>query len=308
MMTDAQTMSPPEKVSLPPASLIICTRNRPTLLRDTIDSILQGESVPREIIIIDQSDQPDTALEGIARAGCEIGYRWVEWVGLSRGRNTAMGIARYDLLVFTDDDVLVEPSWFRTLVEAAVTAGPQTIVTGQVRPADPAPAPDMFVPSTKVDPERTVYTGRQFEGALFPLNMAMSRTVFDTVGPFDERLGGGTTYRGAEDTDLAFRVLQAGMRILYEPSAVVYHRGWRTRREAIPLRWNYGVGRGAFYAKHITRQDRSMLRRMLVDVKNHLVSFLVHLRPERERAYRDGVLGIGILYGAGRWLLTPQKR
>ena len=48
-MTTRQSFTPP---SLPPTSLIICSRNRPALLRKTVESVLQGDEVPTELIIV----------------------------------------------------------------------------------------------------------------------------------------------------------------------------------------------------------------------------------------------------------------
>ena len=39
-----------------PASVVICTRNRPVLLSQAVASILAGDDVPAEIIVVDQSD------------------------------------------------------------------------------------------------------------------------------------------------------------------------------------------------------------------------------------------------------------
>jgi len=51
----------PLPAPLPPASLVLCTRNRPPLLADTLRSILDGEEVPAEIVVVDQSDEPCAA-------------------------------------------------------------------------------------------------------------------------------------------------------------------------------------------------------------------------------------------------------
>src|SRR5690606_25288016 len=44
------------------ASVIICSRNRPTLLKEAVLSIIEGDELPEEIVIVDQSDDPDAAL------------------------------------------------------------------------------------------------------------------------------------------------------------------------------------------------------------------------------------------------------
>ncbi len=290
---------------LPPASLIVCSRNRPQLLAEAIASILAGTQVPDELIIVDQSDTASPALAALkSERGCDIRYVWTRSVGLSRANNTGIAAARHEVLVFTHDDVWVERAWFETIVRAALDAGPRGVVTGQVKPTA-ARTPGGFAPSAKVDDAPAVYAGRLNVDVLYPLNMALPRSAFAEVGGFDERLGPGTPFPGAEDSDLGFRLLEAGYRIHYVPAAVIYHRAWRTARDYLPLRWAYGCARGAFFVKHTNRRDWHMLRRMARDVLR-LRDFPWRVVRERRRACGDVALAGGILYGAVRWWLTQH--
>jgi GT2 family glycosyltransferase len=289
---------------LPPASLIVCSRNRPQLLVDTVHSILTAEAMPTELIVVDQSDQPNPALEQLpSSAGCQIRYLWTRTVGLSRANNLGIAAARYDLLVFTHDDVFVSADWLEAITRALLAAGSRSIVTGRVRP-DVAGTSGRFVPATKDDPAPAIYSGRLAVDVLYPLNMALHRSAIADVGGFDERLGPGTRFPGAEDSDLGFRLLEAGYRICYVPQAVVYHRAWRTTREYLPLRWGYGYARGAFYAKHWNRRDSYATGRLIADMRNHLVSLPQRLWRERLRAYGDLALLAGMLSGAATWLMS----
>jgi GT2 family glycosyltransferase len=293
--------------SLPATSLIICSRNRPKLLAETIISILKGNEVPTEIIIIDQSDEQHPSLATLRTdRDCQIRYLWTQSMGVSRARNAGIDAAQHDILAITDDDMFAAPTWYAALIRALLEARPQNVVTGQVRPAN-AEILGGFVPSTKADGSRTVFEKRVAEGVLYTGNMALYRSTLDHVGVFDDRLGPGTSFPAGEDNDLGFRLLEAGYRIIYVPEAVLYHRAWRSDHEYVPLRWSYGVGRGAYYAKHLTLRDRYMLKHMLKDVKVHVSLFLHRVRRERRRAYGDAMLALGILYGATRWLLTQRK-
>jgi GT2 family glycosyltransferase len=292
--------------SLLPVSLIICSRNRPDLLAESVDSILQGDHMPAELIVIDQSDVPHAALAvRSGERGCDLRYLWTRSVGLSRANNLGIAVASHSLLVFTHDDVLVSREWLGTLVDALRAAGQRAIVTGQVRPA--AQTPGGFAPATMVDETPRIYQGRLDRDILYPLNMAMYRSAVDEVGGFDERLGPGTPFPGAEDSDFGFRLLEAGYRIHYVPQAILYHRAWRAAGDFLPLRWGYGHARGAFYAKYICLHDWYMLQRMTRDVAVHIALFVRRLRHERQRAWGDAVLAAGILVGASKWLLIQRK-
>ncbi len=290
------------------ASLIIASRDRPDLLADTVASVLQGEEVPAEMVIVDQSHSPHPTIGNLgASRECQVRYLWVQTAGLSRGRNTAITSARYDILAVIDDDMYVAPDWFTKLVQSLEKGGPRSVVSGQVRPYFPKGGMG-FVPSTKITETPAVYQGRVKKDVLLTGNMAMYRTAVEAVGLFDERLGPGAPFPSAEDSDFGFRLLEAGFCIRYVPEAIVYHRAWRTEDDYLPLRWSYGLGRGAFYAKHFDLRDRYMQQRMFADIRNHLLAFPFHLRQQRLQAYGDLTLTWGILVGAARWLATERKK
>lgn len=289
-----------------PVSLIIASRNRAHMLIETVESILQGTCVPNEIIIIDQSDQPNPTLASATADGvCAIRYQWSRTVGLSRANNLAVARAQHDLLVFTHDDVRVTPTWLGTLVAALVQAGPRAVVTGRILASEPKRA-GTFAPTLRTATQPARYHGRIGKDVLKPLNMAMWRAALHEVGGFDVRLGPGTSFPGAEDSDLGFRLLEAGYQIVYVPEALVYHRAWRAEREYLPLRWRYGLAQGAFYAKHLQLRDRYMLRRFALDANHRVRRFPGRLWREGRRGLGDPLFIIGNVIGATRWFLSGQ--
>lgn len=251
----------------PQSSLIICSKDRPTLLLETVESVLSGHQLPTEMVVVDQSASVHTAIAAMKKErGCEIRYIQSTSVGVGAGRNLGIASARYDLLVFIDDDMFVEPDWFSQMVEAVVNAGPCNVITGQVLSGE-SEVPGGTAPSTKKDHQPAIYRGRIGMDVLYTGNMGAFKSAFDEVGMFDERLGPGTAFPAAEDNDLGFRLLEQGYSIRYIPDAIVYHRAWRSKSESLSLEWRYGVGRGAYYAKHMSWRDRYMLSRMLWDMK-----------------------------------------
>lgn len=287
---------------LPSTSLIIPTRNRAALLRDTVRSILEGEEVPEELVVVDQSDErnEELASRGEVR-GCAVRYVWEPGEGVSRARNTGMRLARGEVLVFTDDDVLVEPAWFGTIVRAVRAAGPRSAITGRVWPMAP-PGGGGYVPSTKTDPDAAAYEGRIGADVFFGGNMAFYRAAAEEVGGFDERL------HRAQDNDYGFRLLEAGYRILYHPDAAVHHRAWRSDRGYLRHRWHYGLGQGAYYAKHLSLRDRYMLRRLATDVGARVRTLPYLLVHRRRKAYGNAAFALGVLAGVARWFFGLSSR
>jgi GT2 family glycosyltransferase len=309
-------------------TLIVCSRNRPALLSSVVASILDGADVPDELLIVDQSVEPHPELAGFATPRCAFRYLHSATVGLSRGRNIGIAAASHPIIVFTDDDVLVPPEWFGTIVRSFEAAGPRSVVTGRVLAAEPE-TEGGFAPSLHPGTERVVYQGRVYQDPLATFNVALPRSAHAEVGGFDVRLGPGTPFPAAEDNDFGYRLLEAGYRIVFDPEAVVYHRAWRDDRAYVPLRHGYGRGQAAFYAKHLSFEDRYVLRRMIGTLVNHVrrlpraaLNDLLAVAGSTPPAYwrsvrrsstsRTLVVGevawiLGFLAGLFEWLTTMRR-
>lgn len=296
------------QAALPPTSLIICSRNRPGMLAETVRSVLAGREVPTELIVVDQSDVPaDHLASAWESTDCEIRYTWCPVLGLSHANNLGVRLARHEVLVFTHDDVHADEFWFGTLVRKLLVAGPRSVVTGRVPPGPPE-VPGGFQQTLRTSQSPRVWEGRTRERPLLVLNMALLRGTYAEVGGFDERLGPGTPFPGAEDVDLGFRLLEAGYRIIYVPDAVIYHRAWRKPSTYLSIRWAYGVALGGYYAKHLSFRDRWMARSMLAVLRSR-TSRGVRALPGQPRVALGNLLSVaGILAGTGWWWLTQAGR
>ncbi len=288
-------------------SVLICSRNRRQLLLETVESVLAGNELPAEIVVIDQSDAPNERLMDLAENGCPVRYVRSATVGLSRARNIAIRTARCGVLVIIDDDMLVERAWLAALVGALAAAGPRAVVTGRVLPDEGAQAPGGFVPALVTDAAGARYRGRLRRDVLAGGHMAAHRETLASVGGFDERLGAGSAYPAADDNDLGFRLLEAGCEIVYVPEAVVYHRAWRPRREYLLMRWRYGKGKGGFYAKHLRTSGGYMAGRMARDLGRRAAGFPRRLMRDARGAAGDVVYSAGVISGVVEWSLGLRK-
>lgn len=278
-----------------PISIVIATRDRPDALLRSVRSILAGDRLPAEIVVADQSAATRATLP--AHPDVEVVHLRLDSVGLSRARNAGIAAARHELLVFTDDDVLVEPDWLGRLVDALLAAPPRTAVTGRVIASANEPG---HVPSVTHRSAPAVFSGRPFADPLFPNNMAVRRDAFREVGLFDERLGAGATFPAAEDNDWGYRLLEAGYRIEFVPGAALAHLGARRGRALAKLEWAYGRGQGAFYAKHLRTSDGYMLRRLGRNARYRLRRMPPALRGDRT-ALREAIYLAGMLTGTAAW-------
>jgi GT2 family glycosyltransferase len=288
-------------------SLLICSRERPQLLLETVESVLQGDEWPAEIVVVDQSRKPHPALSGWTRPGPAVRYIHSATSGLSVARNVAIAAAAHGDLIIIDDDMFVACDWFASITHALRTAGPRAVVTARVLPDKEAGAPGGFVPALATDENAARYSGRLQRDVLAGGHMAARRQVFAEVGGFDARLGAGSRFPAADDNDLGFRLLKAGYEIVYAPQAVVYHRAWRPAREYLRMRWRYGRGKGGFYAKHLPTEGRYMLGRIARDIGRRAIGWVSRVRRDTRGAAGDVVYSFGVLVGVVQWSLGPRK-
>jgi len=290
----------------PTSSLIIPTRNRSRLVLDMIQSVLQGDELPDEILVADQSDTCDRALQSFAAAQrCSIKYLWTESRGLSRGRNLGAAASESDVLVFADDDMLAARDWYRELMQVARARGLQTAITGRVLPGA-VEVLGGWIPSLVIGERPAVYRGRLDTDILAGGHMAVWRRTFNAVGRFDERLGAGSKYASAEDNDLGFRLLGDGYTIEYVPQAVLYHRAWRPSRDFLRVAWTYGQGKAGYYCKHFSVHDPYMLRRLIRDIGRRVLSAPWNLRHNRRELVGDIAYVTALLNGVVQWTLTER--
>lgn len=288
-------------------SVIICSRERPCLLQDTVESVLAGDELPAEIVVVDQSAAPHPALSGWQGHGCRVRYIHSATKGLSRARNLAIRAASHELIVIIDDDMFVERAWLGALVRALQAEGPLTVVTGRVLPDEAAAAPGGFVPALVTGEQVARYRGRLQKDVLAGGHMAAYRRALEEAGGFDERLGAGSAFPAADDNDLGFRLLESGYEIVYAPEAVVYHRAWRPRREYLAMRWRYGKGKGGFYAKHLRASRGHMLDRLARDIGRRAARFPGRLVRDARGAAGDIVYSLGVVIGVVQWSLGLRK-
>jgi glycosyltransferase involved in cell wall biosynthesis len=244
-------------------SVIISSRNRQESLARTLVSLSSVSSswdIPWELIVVDNSSTDDTQTmlqERTPDFPTQVTILQESRPGLSRARNRGIAHAQGRILAFTDDDMLFTQAWLPGLF-AIFDNDPQTgIVAGRTELHDPTK------PSLSV---RTGTTGQLYSHPSDPFflsgnNMAILSDLARTLRCFDQRLGAGTLVGSAEDADIAYRALKAGMRGRFAPEALAYHDHQHlTSDEVRRTRFNYAKGAGAFFAKHILRGDSYALR------------------------------------------------
>ena len=214
-------------------SVLVCTRNRAATLAGCLDSLV-GER-PRaswELIVVDNGSTDSTA-DVIERcrstaSGVHVEHLVEERLGLSHSRNRAVAAARGELLLFTDDDVFVEPGWIDAMCSGF--ADPDVVaVAGRVVPEWPHPPPrwllgrhaGLLALTDLGDAQRDLGDDEVPMGANMGIRAA---ALHSAAAPFDVRLGHrGSTFYAFEEHEL-FIALRSRGRFAYRPDSVVRHR------------------------------------------------------------------------------------
>ncbi|MFN2627566.1 MAG: glycosyltransferase family 2 protein [Gaiellaceae bacterium] len=226
-------------------SVVVATRNRAKRL-DALLRALCKQSLGRdafEVVVVDDESEDETA---------ELLRRWTgdqrialralrgRGAGPAASRNDGWRSARAELVAFTDDDCEPAPGWLESLAVAAEPDG-RCIVQG---PTIPIPREEHRLAS-RARTKSIATMGPWYQTC----NMLYPRELLECLGGFDERF----SRPAAEDTDLAWRAIEAGASPRFAPAATVHHavepmsvweavrRGARDPDEALAFKRHRGL-------------------------------------------------------------------
>lgn len=253
-------------------SVILCTRDRHETIGQAIASIAANEYPDFDIHIMDQStsDVSRRIIEDIVnatQASSSITYHHLDKAGLSRAYNHAFQICNGDIIALTDDDCMVPTNWLAQIAvqfdndpQAGLLYG-QVLIPENLRHL----SNDGVIPSLAIPKFERLIKGSRFKVFGMGANAALRRSILNQVRGFDEALGGGGPLRSSQDFDFAYRTYLAGKAIILAPEVTVDHYGFRTGEQWPTTLQAYGIGDGAFYAKHIRCGD-SLAFRLFVSI------------------------------------------
>ncbi|MGB7434374.1 MAG: glycosyltransferase, partial [Candidatus Acidiferrum sp.] len=283
-------------------SLIICTYNRCESLLKTLESVAASvlpPSIEWEVVVVDNNsqDQTSAAVEEFSdRHPGRFRYLFEPTQGLSNARNAGILAAQGEVIAFTDDDVIVHPSWLLNLTRPLLErswAG----AGGRVLPFQGVVLPPWLSLSPPYDLGGRVAAlfdqgGEPKELNLPPYgaNMAFRREMFQKYGHFRRDLGRRPdSLIGGEETEFGTRLIAARERLFYEPSAIVYHPVPEERlTKDYLLSWSFDFGRALILQKgkrspvlgiprHLVSLPNLILR--LLPVK--ILHWLMAVNPQR---------------------------
>lgn len=240
-------------------TVIVCTYNRCESLTRALQSIVVlkfTDFVEWEVLIVDNNstDETRTVVEQfVSQYPGHFRYLFEPHPGKSHALNAGIRAARGDILAFLDDDVTVEPTWLENLTRSLQNdswggTGGRTFLQQSFTPprwlALDGPYNMGGILAALFDLGEKPCT---LERAPFGVNMAFKKRLFEKYGGFRTDLGPSPSReipRPCEDTEFGCRVMDAGERLRYEPSAIVYHELPKSRiTKEYFLTWWFDYGR-----------------------------------------------------------------
>ena len=259
-------------------SIIICTRSRAQYLRQCLESFKSYYNYPEvEVLVVDNNNPSDLETNEIL---AQYPVRVIQQPkqGLSRSLNLGIKSASGDIIVFTDDDVVVNEHWLNKLLSNFEDKR-VAYVSGQVLP---------LVMETKAQrsfemkgglskgEERIEFDNCDFNNfvlSAFPVgkiamgaNSAVRKKVLEEVEYFDKKFGVGGFIGAGNTGDIVYRIMMKGYKVVYDPTAFVHHYHEPDYRKLRNKLYRYGKADTAQQTKFLIKYGD---KRSLLDVFFH---------------------------------------
>lgn len=224
MTTGAKAHEPVDGVRF---SVVILTYARDDALKLTLDRLrwALGSRRDVEVILVDNNVDDQDRSAAIA----DFPFHRLVRTGVNKGvsaRNDGMDVARGEIIVLLDDDVLIETQDALDRFAAVFDARPDIGVVN-VRKLDSATM--TLLPECVPHTRKSVDTDLPFETFRFIGGLvAIRRVVHQALGGFSPDF-----FYGAEEREYSYRIIKAGWKIHYSPDIVAIetnHAGGRKPR------------------------------------------------------------------------------
>ncbi|MBA3044917.1 MAG: glycosyltransferase [Candidatus Thermoplasmatota archaeon] len=214
-------------------SAVIIARNAELFIRDCLDSLVHQSRKPDEVLVVDSESTDST--QAIVK---EYSAKWpfVKLLVYSslkgEGRNYGVKKSSGDIVAFIDSDAIAHALWIEEMIKAMENAD---VVAGrEVRLG--------YHGFTSLKRVGMLHKGSD---VTYPsVNLAYKKSVFEAIEGFDP------WFKEAEDVDINFRAVDAGYKLIYCPTAIVYHNARSTFTAFFKQAFWYGFGRKELSLRH----------------------------------------------------------
>jgi O-antigen biosynthesis protein len=292
-------------VSWPRASVVVCSCNGARTLRDCLEGLLELDYPDYEVIVVN-----DGSTDATADIAAEYPFRLINTSnrGLSCARNTGMNAATGEIVAYIDDDARPDPHWLRYLASTFI-AGDWAAVGGpNLTPADDGVVAQC-VGQAPGGPIHVLLSDSEAEH-IPGCNMAFRRSALIAIGGFDPQF-----HTAGDDVDVCWRLQEQGLKVGFNPAAVVWHhrrrlvgaflrqqRGYGEAEALLERRWPEKYGP----AGHVTWRGRlygSGLARAFTGTRRWRVYYGSQGSAPFQSLYRPASQGLAALSLMPEWYL-----
>jgi GT2 family glycosyltransferase len=205
-------------------TIIVPTLNRGRYLLDTLQDLLAQEHRPLEVLVVDQSTAQSSELRELVNRHPDLmSYYKVKFHGLPLARNYGWQNAKYEAIVFVDDDIRCGPSLVTEHLRGLIQPNTGVVAGGidETTPQDRSTRPGQFN-SWTATPVRSFGASREcLARHAAGCNFSVWRSVLQTAGGFDETFAMGAALY--EETEFCLRVQECGFDIYFNGRARLQH-------------------------------------------------------------------------------------
>jgi GT2 family glycosyltransferase len=221
---------------LPFVTLLVLNYNGRKYLSSCLDSLLKTDYPNFKVVVIDNSSSDDSV--GFVKKNYpNVGLvRNDENLGYARAINSAMKIVESEYVVFLNNDIVVEPDWLKQLIpfmkmKDVAAVNPKILFLDNKRVINSVGG-SCDVYGVGWNRGNGEFDNSQYDAVeeVFYVNgtaMLTRKSVWTDIGTFDERY-----FLYGEDLDWCWRARLKGYKLLYVPSARIYHQ-WRGSKGSI---------------------------------------------------------------------------
>jgi len=232
-----------KQLNTPLVSIVVPVLNGEATVCVFLASLTRMDFPPeeREILVVYQPSS-DRTLQIVQRYPARIVVE--ERRGVSYARNRGIEESRGKFIAFLDADCSASVGWLKELVNGLAEG---SAAVGEAVAFPPRTPAERYVAIRKPLWNEWTRHGRPHPWFLWS-TVAVRRDVFDKVGVFDI-----TFPPGAEDIDFCWRFLDAGLKVVECPKAIVFHRHRVTQRALWRQHVGYARGQAVLSRKHPER-------------------------------------------------------
>lgn len=236
-------------------SIVTCTYNRAAMLPDTLQSLclLQFDNTEFEVILVDNNSTDDTkqVFDNFAEKYPLVNLRYVKETnqGLSFALNRGIEEAEGEFLCFIDDDEAVDRVYL-TKLNMYLTDHPHiAYAASRIVPLYEGGEPEWMSAFTQRLIGGYFYEGDQIKKlgkGKYPGtgHTIIKRSLYQKFGKYNTDLGRkGKGLMGAEDKDMAFRLLDGGVECYYLPIPVFHQIPANKLTDEFFDRLTYSIGK-----------------------------------------------------------------